>query len=61
MPVQNVAAYTIGSSVALDRLGIDKTAGLRDAIRVALTGRVPLRHGTSANIGKKIMQDGIVP
>ena len=38
-----------------------KIAGGRDALRVLLTGRVPVYHGTSASRAKRILQEGIVP
>jgi len=38
-----------------------KIAGVRDALRVALTGRVPVYHGTSVGKAKKILQEGIAP
>jgi hypothetical protein len=38
-----------------------KIAGVRDALRVALTGRVPLRHGTSAGRAAAIRQMGLLP
>jgi hypothetical protein len=40
---------------------IEKIAGLRDAVRLALTGKVPLRHGTSKAIAKKIRESGLKP
>ena len=54
-------AYHLGQSAAARQLGLTKEAGLRDALRVALTGRVPLRHGTSASRAGSILEKGLQP
>lgn len=54
-------AFTTGQTVALERFGLEKNAGLRDALSVALTGRVPLRHGTSVARAGEILEKGLVP
>ena len=51
---------TLGYETALEQYGV-KQAGIRDALRVALTGRVPLYHGTQKEYGKRILQEGIQP
>lgn len=40
---------------------LSKEAGIRDALKVLLTGRTPLFHGTSKPIAKQIMSSGLVP
>ena len=46
----------------LDELSsIDKEAGVLDALRTAVTGRVPLYHGTTADIGRRAMTEGLRP
>lgn len=40
---------------------VRKVAGFRDALTTALTGRVPLRHGTSAARATAIRAKGLVP
>jgi len=63
-------AYLLGRSHASAHLGLPsdsvppeltKSAGIRDALHVALTGRVPLRHGTSSSIAKLIKEEGLQP
>jgi len=54
-------AYTAGQNDVLEALGLEKQAGIRDALSVALTGRVPLRHGTSVGRAGEILEKGLVP
>lgn len=56
-----VTPYLAGADAALNRLGLTKIAGVRDALRTALTGRVPLRHGTSAGRAAAIRSKGLLP
>lgn len=54
-------SYQQGCDAAFDDLGLQKEAGIRDALQVALTGRVPLRHGTSAARAARILETGLQP
>lgn len=56
-----VFSYQLGCDAAFDDLGLQKEAGIRDALQVALTGRVPLRHGTSAARAARILETGLQP
>jgi hypothetical protein len=40
---------------------LEKIAGLREAARVALTGRVPLYHGTRKALQQGILREGVMP
>lgn len=53
--------YLAGAIDALTQTGLIKDAGVRDAVRTALTGRVPLRHGTSAGRAAAIRSKGLIP
>lgn len=54
--------YDLGANAAFRDLGFEKNAaGFRDAMRVALTGRVPLRHGTSPSRAAGILERGLQP
>ena len=40
---------------------LEKIAGIREAIVTALTGRVPLFHGTSKSVARKAVTKGLLP
>ena len=55
------AAYQLGIHRAVSTLEIQKTAGVRAALKTLFTGRVPLYHGTSATRGAAIQAKGLLP
>lgn len=55
------ASYMAGAEETLNALGLEKDAGVRDAMRTLLTGHVPLRHGTSPARAAQIRATGLRP